>query len=102
MVSVEAPSRMSISGHSTSRLALVTGCGSFCVAVEKKLATRSLNEGAGGGGGAAEVVAVDGGAALVAGGGADAAAGAGPLTPPDEQPAAPSARTRTVAEHTPA
>src|SRR5262252_2934039 len=35
-VNVEAPWRISRKGHSTFGCALVTGCGSFCVAPEKK------------------------------------------------------------------
>jgi len=48
---------MSRKGHSTFGCALVTGCGSFCVAPEKKLAILSFRDGvlgaAGAGGGAA-------------------------------------------------
>src|ERR1700746_3413255 len=44
-VSVEAPWRMSRRGHSTFGCALVTGCGSFCVAPEKKLAILSFRDG---------------------------------------------------------
>jgi hypothetical protein len=44
-VSVEAPWRMSRKGHSTFGCALVTGCGSRCVAPEKKLAILSFRDG---------------------------------------------------------
>jgi len=86
-VSVEAPWRMSRKGHSTFGCALVTGCGSLCVAPEKKLAILSFRDGvlgaAGAGGGTAAVDAGAGGTAAVdaaAGGGAapvDAGAGGG-------------------------
>src|ERR1700745_1905547 len=57
IVRVDAPWRISRNGHSTSGCALATGCGSFCVAPEKKLAILSLNEGVLGGEGAGGVAA---------------------------------------------
>jgi hypothetical protein len=73
IVKVDAPWRISRKGHSTSGCALATGCGSFCVAPEKKLAILSLNEGVLGGEGAggvaagAEVGVADGVDAVVTG-----------------------------------
>jgi len=82
-VNVEAPWRISRKGHSTFGCALVTGCGSFCVAPEKKLAILSLKEGAAGaGGGVAAVDAEAGGTEAV-----DAVVVAGAPTPPPLHPA---------------
>src|SRR4029077_15438338 len=67
-VSVVAPWRMSRRGHSTSGCALVTGCGSFWVAPEKKPAILSLKDGVLGAAGAGGGGPVDGDA----GGGARA------------------------------
>ena len=92
-VNVEAPWRISRKGHSTFGCALVTGCGSFCVAPEKKLAILSLKEGAAGaGGGVAAVDAEAGGTEAVdaeAGGteAVDAVVVAGAPTPPPLHPA---------------
>lgn len=73
-----------------SGCAFVTGCGSFCVAPEKKLAILSLSEGLGGGaageGGAGEAVAGETVAGEVVAGGADDAVVAGPPNPPPLQP----------------
>src|SRR5262249_53101699 len=64
-ISVEAPSRMSRNGHRTSGCALVTCCGSYGVAPEKKFAIFSFRDGvlgaAGAGGWAAPVDAGAGG-----------------------------------------
>src|ERR1700746_3699968 len=74
-VSVEAPWRMSRKGHSTSGCALVTGCGSFCVAPEKKPAILSLKDGvvgaASAGGGAPVDVGAGGGAPVDVGAGGE-------------------------------
>src|SRR5215469_6765058 len=72
-VSVEAPWRISRNGHSTFGCALATGCGSFCVAPEKKLAILSLNDGELGGEGGGGGAAVEAGTAA----GADVGVGAG-------------------------
>src|SRR5215471_20281202 len=77
-VSVEAPWRMSRKGHSTFGCALATGCGSFCVAPEKKFAILSLNEGVLGGEGAGGVAAgVEGGVAAGAAAGVEEGVAAG-------------------------
>src|SRR4029077_2253258 len=84
MVSVDAPWRMSRNGHWTSGSALVTGCGSFCVAPEKKLAILSFRDGGldcGGAGGVAE--------------GTDAVV-VGPPSPPPLHPAASKTAARSA------
>ena len=72
--------------------ALVTGCGSFCVAPEKKFAILSLNDWLGG--------AVDElpgtGEAVVAGGPVDAVV-SGPPNPPPLQPEISAANTKSTA-----
>jgi hypothetical protein len=73
---------MSRNGHSTSGWALVTGCGSFCVAPEKKFAILSFKDGelgaaADAGGGAAPADAGAGGTALL-----DAVVAGAPTPPP--------------------
>ena len=70
---------MSRNGHSTFGCALVTGCGSRCVAPEKKLAILSLKDGEFGAGGAGAVVGA--GAALV-----DAVVAGAPAPPPLHPP----------------
>src|SRR6516165_8348761 len=95
-VSVEAPWRMSRKGHWTFGCALVTGCGSFWVAPEKKFAILSFRDGvlgaAGAGGWAAPVVVgAGGGAALV-----EAVATGAPVPPP-LQPASNSNANATAA-----
>ena len=69
---------MSRKGHSTFGCALATGCGSFCVAPEKKFAILSFSDGvlgaAGAGGWAAPIDAGAGGAVLVEAGAGGCAA----------------------------
>jgi hypothetical protein len=78
IVKVDAPWRISRKGHSTFGCALATGCGSFCVAPEKKLAILSLNEGVLGGEGAGGVAAgVEGGVAAGAAAGVEEGVAAG-------------------------
>src|SRR5215472_5762147 len=116
-VSVEAPWRMSRKGHWTSGCALVTGCGSFWVAPEKKFAILSFRDGvlgtAGAGGWAAPVDAGAGGwsapfivgaggwaAPVVVGAGGAAlveAVATGAPVPPPLQPASNSNANATAA-----
>ena len=93
-VSVDAPWRISRNGHETFGCAFVTGCGSFCVAPEKKVAILSLNDGLLGA--ADEAVAGAPDDAVVAGGPADAVV-AGPPNPPPLQPAVSDANTSSAA-----
>jgi len=92
MVSVDAPWRMSRNGQETFGCAFVTGCGSFCVAPEKKLATLSLNDWL--------VGAVDEAPGtvefVVAGGPVDAVV-SGPPNPPPLQPEIKAANAKSAA-----
>jgi hypothetical protein len=79
---------MSRNGHSTFGCALATGCGSFCVAPEKKLAILSFKEG---------VLGAAGAAAAEGAGGAEPvdAVVAGAPAPPPLQPASNSKASAT-------
>jgi hypothetical protein len=93
---------MSRYGQETFGCAFVTGCGSFCVAPEKKLAILSLNDGLGGGAvdevlGTVEAVVAGGTVdAVVAGGTVDAVV-AGPPNPLPLQPEISAANTKSAA-----
>src|SRR5271170_3056295 len=104
MVSVEAPSRMSIRGQSTlACCVLATGCGFRCDAPEKNVAILSLREGGldggGGGTGVADVAVAGVAAAVVVGAALDVDAVDGVPTPRVllVQPGANSASQSTAA-----
>ena len=90
IMSVEAPWRMLISGHSISSGAPATGCGEVAVDLEKKPSIFSVKDGEAAG------TAVDGADVDVAGAGADEMPGI--LSPPlAEHPAASNATANKVA-----